>query len=220
MAAGCILSRAGEPKMEIPDRIILRMGQSEPGGSLVNDSTAGITAKAAREARWQDFVAGCADRDHSALAVLYDRVLGDPADAEEVSIDVYHQVWRTAPSYDGSRGSVAAWLVTLARSRAIDRLRSRAARARSEEPILPHIVARDASPGPDETTVASQRRALVQAALAALSPDQREAIELAFFSGFTHSELADRLGQPLGTVKTRIRSAMIRLREQLGEYSR
>lgn len=217
--------------MEIPDRIILRMGQSEPGGSPVNDSTAGTAAKAAHEARWREFVARCADRDHSALAVLYDesvslvyrvalRVLGDPADAEEVSIDVYHQVWRTAPSYNGSRGSVAAWLVTLARSRAIDRVRSRAARTRSEEPIRPHIDARAATPGPEETSVASQRRARVQVALAALSPDQREAIELAFFSGFTHSELADRLGQPLGTVKTRIRSAMIRLREQLGEYSR
>lgn len=183
------------------------------------------------ESTWPQLVARCAAREEAALASLYDesvslvyrvalRVLGDSADAEEVSIDVYHQVWRMASSYDSSRGGVAAWLVMLARSRAIDRLRSRGVRSRNEGSIPAHTEVRAAAAGPEETSIASQRRARVQAALAALSPSQRQALELAFFSGLTHSELAERLGEPLGTVKTRIRTSIMKLREQLGELAR
>ena len=146
-------------------------------------------------------------------------MLADPGDAEEVTVDVYHQVWRAARSYDSSRGTVTSWLVALARNRAIDRMRSRAVRARREEPIDKHADAATGAAGPDETTLAGQRRQRIQAAMAALSPEQREAIDLAFFSGLTHAELADRLRQPLGTVKTRIRLGMMKLREQLGELA-
>jgi len=173
----------------------------------------------------------CASGDQTALASLYDqsaslvygiavKMLGDLSDAEEVTIDVYHQVWRAAKSYDSSRGSVTSWLVTMARSRAIDRLRSRTNRSRTEQLAgtrsadLPSIAA-----GPDETTLAEQRRKRILSAMAVLSPEQREAIELAFFSGLTHAELAERFKQPLGTVKTRIRLGMMKLREQLGELA-
>lgn len=183
------------------------------------------------EAAWRQLLVACASGDQTALASLYDqsaslvygiavKMLGDLSDAEEVTIDVYHQVWRAAKSYDSSRGSVTSWLVTMARSRAIDRLRSRTNRSRTEQLAgtrsadLPSIAA-----GPDETTLAEQRRKRILSAMAVLSPEQREAIELAFFSGLTHAELAERFKQPLGTVKTRIRLGMMKLREQLGELA-
>jgi RNA polymerase sigma-70 factor (ECF subfamily) len=156
------------------------------------------------------------DGTHPLVYGLALRILGDVADAEEVALDVYTQVWRTAGNFDPRRGSVSAWLVTLARSRAIDRLRSAAARRQREEsrPELPEAPA--AARSPEEASLLGQRRVRVRAALARLLPEQREAIELAFFSGLTHSELAARLGQPLGTVKTRIRLGMMKLRELLG----
>jgi RNA polymerase sigma factor (sigma-70 family) len=94
-----------------------------------------------------------------------------------------------------------------------------AVRVRSEEPLGKHADVPTFASGPEETTLADQRRQRMLAAMAALSPEQREAIELAFFSGLTHAELADRLRQLLGTVKTRIRLGMMKLREQLGELS-
>ena len=121
----------------------------------------------------------------------------------------------------GDQSAMAtAWLVTLARSRAIDRLRSRSSRDRRELPILQFEEMRADSASPELVMDTAQRRQRIIAALAALSPEQREAIELAFFSGLTHSELAERLGQPLGTVKTRIRLGMMKLREQLEAYAR
>ena len=204
------------------------MSESTSGGSVAQPSRKELPVWAEREAAWGELLARCAKGDQSALASLYDqssalvysialRMLADPGDAEEVAIDVYHQVWRTARSYDSSRGSVTSWLVTLARSRAIDRMRSRAVRTRSEEALDRHAAMPSFTAGPDETTLAGQRRQRILAAMAALSAEQREAIQLAFFSGLTHAELADRLRQPLGTVKTRIRLGIMKLREELGE---
>ncbi len=198
----------------------------------VPSSNQGVSAAPGRASNelWERLLSRCAARDQSALAELYDqsaslvygvalRVLGNAADAEEVSADVYHQVWRTAATYEGARGSVAAWIVTVARNRAIDRLRSRANRVRAEEPIegRDHLAA--VTGDPEQATAASQRRRRVQSAMASLPPEQRQAITLAFFSGLTHSELAARLNLPLGTVKTRIRSGMMKLREGLGELT-
>jgi len=160
--------------------------------------------------------------DQAALASLYDatnrliygmtlRILGNPADAEEVTLDIYTQVWRGASNFDEGRGSVVAWLTTMARSRAIDRLRARANRGRREEALMDLD---NAAPAQSPTLPGVERE--VQAALRALAPEQREAIELAYWFGYSHSELAARLGQPLGTVKTRIRMGMMRLRSQLG----
>jgi RNA polymerase sigma-70 factor (ECF subfamily) len=143
------------------------------------------------------------------------RVLGNVADAEEVTMDVYTQVWKAASGYDISRGSVTAWLITLARSRAIDRVRSRTSRARKETSLPETYDAPATGISPEQETEETQRRRQVMTALSTLPAEQRQAVELAFYSGLTHSELAERLGQPLGTIKTRIRAGMSRLREQL-----
>ncbi|MBI4484125.1 MAG: sigma-70 family RNA polymerase sigma factor, partial [Acidobacteria bacterium] len=132
--------------------------------------------------------------------------------AEEVTFDVYTQVWRSAKSFDAQRGTITAWLVTLTRSCAIDRLRSVAVRSQHEE-HLPEFPQMAASP---ENPEQSQQRRLVRAALEVLPPEQRQAIEMAFFSGLSHSEVATKLGLPLGTAKTRIRLGMMKLRELLG----
>ena len=179
-----------------------------------------------RESAWGEYVRRCALRDESALAALYDqssqlvytialRILRDEADASEVVVDVYKQVWDTAARFDEQRGSAAAWIVILARSRAMDRRRYRATRiqatANFEElsgPISP-------LPCPERLAITGQIRGSVTQALAAVPSEQREALELSFFAGLSHAEIADRLGQPLGTVKTRIRLAVGRLRELL-----
>ena len=164
--------------------------------------------------------------EEQALAALYDqtshlvfglalRILEDTADAEEVTLDVYTQVWKSARDFDPRRGNAMAWLIMLTRSRAIDRLRSGAGRKEREEPLqwIPEIPS--SAECPEQASILSQRQRWVRAALEALPPEQREAIELAFFSGLSHAELAARLGQPLGTVKTRIRLGMMKLREVL-----
>jgi RNA polymerase sigma-70 factor (ECF subfamily) len=178
---------------------------------------------------WLHYVERSAGGDQGAFASLYDasrnlvystalRILGEPADAEEVTLDVYMQVWRNAKDYSPQRGSVAAWLVLQARSRAIDRARSRSTRTRREEPFDQGAQFRSADPGPESETEALQRRRRVVVALDTLPPEQRQVIELAFFSGLTHTELAAHLDQPLGTVKTRVRQGMIKIRELLVEF--
>jgi RNA polymerase sigma-70 factor, ECF subfamily len=180
----------------------------------------------AQDAHWRGCMGRIAAGEQSALGSLYDessslvyamvlRLVGNVPDAEEVTMDVYTQVWKMAASYDGGRGSVTAWLVTLARSRAIDRVRSRAIRARKETALPESYDAPSSGISPEQETEATQRRRSVLNALGTLPADQRQVVELAFYSGLTHSELAQRLGQPLGTVKTRIRAGMVKLREQL-----
>ena len=182
------------------------------------------------QAGWQHFLERCAARDPSALAALYDqsnrlvytmalRILRDTADAEEVTLDVYMQVWKAAGNYSVERGSVGTWLVMLARTRAIDRLRSRESRTRLEDPLPEKTQFPAVAPSPEQEAQGNRHRALVISALESLSPEQRQAVELAIFSGFTHSELAVRLNQPLGTVKTRVRQGMMKLRAALGELT-
>lgn len=167
-----------------------------------------------------------AKNDQSALATLYDetnrlayglilRVLGDASVAEEVLLDVYTQIWRQAANYDTGRGSPIAWLMTIARTRAIDRLRSGWQDRQRKEP-LDLLNDRETSvASPEEATVASERQKFVRAALSSLTPEQREVIELAYYGGLSHSEIALKLNQPLGTVKTRTRLGMMKLREAL-----
>ena len=185
-----------------------------------------VAGKSAQEAHWRVYLTRIADGEQVALGTLYDetsslvysmvlRVLGNVADAEETTMDVYTQVWKNAAGYDGSRGSVTAWLVTLARSRAIDRVRSRTSRAKKETSLPETYDAPATGNSPEQDSEETQRRTRVIAALATLPAEQRELVELAFYSGLTHSELAERTGQPLGTVKTRIRMGMARLREHL-----
>jgi RNA polymerase sigma-70 factor, ECF subfamily len=176
-------------------------------------------------------VARLAGGDEHALARLYDntsrivyglalRILGDPSSAEDVTMDVYLQVWRTAGSYDPERGTVLSWLVTLVRSRAIDCLRSRKARRADLEENVDNVAnLSDSRPGPEMASVEIGRSRIVRNAMAQLSPDQREAIELAYFSGLSHTEVAARTDLPLGTVKTRIRLGMLHLRELLEPFA-
>jgi RNA polymerase sigma-70 factor (ECF subfamily) len=164
--------------------------------------------------------------DESALSSLYDRssrlifglllrILNDAGLAEEVLLDVYMQVWRQAAKYDPVRGKTLAWIITIARSRAIDRLRS----TRQEEMRKESLDGADYNAALtsafEDPTIAPERRRIVRAALDSLPPEQREVIEMAYYLGLSHSEIAARLGQPLGTVKTRTRLGMMKLREQL-----
>jgi RNA polymerase sigma-70 factor, ECF subfamily len=162
-----------------------------------------------------DAVAELYDRHARPIYSLALRILGDATDAEDVVQEVFSQAWRQASRYSTSRGAVAAWLLTLARSRAIDRLRAKRARpvGVSDDRITDHLV--DAGPPVDSQVLSSEQVARVRAALDELPLLQRAAIELAYFEGLTHAEIADRLEQPLGTVKTRIRLAMLKLRDVL-----
>ena len=172
-------------------------------------------------------ISSVAAGDQSALAELYDRssrvafglvlrVVGDPAVAEEVTLDVYTQVWRQATSYDRSRGTPLAWLLTIARTRAIDRLRSGRQEKQRSEPLESADTVKAPAGDPEETSALSEQQAIVREALAELAPDQREVIELAYYQGLSQSEIASTLGQPLGTVKTRTRLGLIKLRQTLG----
>jgi len=151
----------------------------------------------------------------SALAFgLALRILGDHSAAEDVLLEVYLQVWKQAGAYDASRGSPSAWLLTLTRCRAIDQRRS-LRRDRATEPLeVAGEIGCDAA-GPESLTMAAERHRLVRKALASLNAEQREVIHLAYFGGLSHSEIAHQLGQPLGTVKTRIRTGMMQLRTLL-----
>jgi RNA polymerase sigma-70 factor (ECF subfamily) len=169
--------------------------------------------------------------DEEAFAQLYDRtnrivyglalrILGDPSSAEDVTMEVYLQVWRTASRYDPQRGTATSWLVTLVRSRALDCLRSRKARRANLEDSVDDVHdLHDSRPSPELASLESGRSRIVQRAMTDLAPDQREAIELAYFSGLSHSEVAIQTGVPLGTTKTRIRLGMIHLRRLLGPYA-
>jgi RNA polymerase sigma-70 factor (ECF subfamily) len=168
---------------------------------------------------------GVAAGDPCALADLYDaasnvvyglalRILSDRQMAEDVVVEVFAQVWRDAKSYDPTRGPVASWILSAARSRAIDILRSRK-RDRATDPIEFAVHLASALPSPEETSELGERQRFVRLALDGLTAEQREVIELAYFSGLSHSEIALKLNQPLGTIKTRMRLAMIRMRELL-----
>lgn len=161
--------------------------------------------------------------EERALAELYDRyghavynlalrITRDPGAAEEISLDSFLQVWRQADRFDAAHGTLPSWLFTIARSRAIDRVRAAGAAKRTHAEDITPV---SGPQPPDEMAELAERRQLVRQALAALSPPQRAALELAYYEGLSHSQIAARLGEPLGTVKTRIRQAMQILRSTL-----
>jgi RNA polymerase sigma-70 factor, ECF subfamily len=164
-----------------------------------------------------------------ALAQLYDetssvingvlhRMLEYSEDAEEVLLDVYMKAWKNASSYSPKRGSVQAWLIIMARNAAIDRIRQRRAHPRPVSlEVESGLDAEAPDASPEVVAVMAQRRSQVRRVLSELPPEQRDAVMLAFFGGLTHAELAERLGEPLGTVKSRIRMGLIRLRTLLEE---
>ncbi|MEZ5400794.1 MAG: sigma-70 family RNA polymerase sigma factor [Bryobacteraceae bacterium] len=184
------------------------------------------SALAARNSVWAELVARMAAGDQRALGALYDdtspilfglalRVLGSREDAEEAVLDAYARAWRLSSTFDGSRGSALTWLVMMARSIAIDRLRSRTAKSGREEAI--DGIAEPAGSGlsPESEAFFTQQRFRIEAALDQLPAEQRQAIELAFFDGLSHSEVAEATGVPLGTAKTRVRLGLARLRQVL-----
>ena len=169
-------------------------------------------------------------RQENALSELYDRygrlvysisvnVLGEPAAAEEVTQDVFLRVWDRAVTYQPEQGKVVTWLARITRNRAIDLIRFRRLRPEgssvsweeltSNPPIDGHNV--------EQAIELAQQQQRVRQAIAQLPPEQREALALAYFQGLSHQEIADRLGQPLGTVKTRVRLAMQKLKHELSE---
>lgn len=143
------------------------------------------------------------------------RIIGDRETAEEVLLDVYTQVWRQAGRYDPKRGGPLSWLMTITRTRAIDRLRSEKLISQSSELTDDFGDQESSTKNPEQATVLSETQRLVRNALSSLSIEQREVIELSYFSGMTQAEIALHLRQPLGTVKTRTRLGMMRLRELL-----
>ena len=165
-----------------------------------------------------------AARDEAALAQLYDRyrlilfgllmrILNNREEAEDVLQEVFLQVWRKAEDFDENRGRPFTWLVTLGRSRGIDRLRTLAARDRVAEAGAKEVVDQISDAASD--AFKSEQRGLVNEALSQLPDEQKRPLMLAYFDGLTQSEIATRLGAPLGTVKTRMRTGLMSLREQL-----
>jgi RNA polymerase sigma-70 factor (ECF subfamily) len=168
-----------------------------------------------------------AARDKAALAELYDRfstplyatavrIVGDRSEAEDLVHDVFVALWEKAADFDDQRGSAFSWAITLIRNRAIDRVRSRRRRGDILESSAPIDLGYDEHPaGAQDMAVAGDRAEAVRAAVATLPPEQKRALELAFFGGLTQQEIAAKLAEPLGTVKARIRRALLKLRDVL-----
>jgi RNA polymerase sigma-70 factor (ECF subfamily) len=190
------------------------------------DATSGASPDATTAQLLAAQLRSSARGDEQAFAALYDatsarvhglvlRVIRDPAQAEEVTQEVYLQVWRTAARYDESKGSALSWLMTLAHRRAVDRVRAAEAVSRQDTNFhnntqaVPHDSTAEAA----EASMEARR---VRSALSELTPVQREAIELAYVGGYTHTEVATMLDLPVGTAKTRIRDGLIRLRDAMG----
>jgi RNA polymerase sigma-70 factor (ECF subfamily) len=177
------------------------------------------------EQDWAKLVQGIAAGDQLALHALYERahrmvftlamrITANRETAEELTVDVFHDVWRRAADYDAANGTVLGWIMNQARSRAIDRLRFDSRKKRRDgsdiQPEQP-----EAAADPRDVLELREQGEVLRAALVVLTPAERQAIETTFFSGLTHAEAAARLNLPLGTVKTRIRSGLHKLRQAL-----
>jgi RNA polymerase sigma-70 factor, ECF subfamily len=176
------------------------------------------------EQDWATLVQSIAAGDQLALHALYERahrivytlimrITANRETAEELTIDVFHDVWRRASGYDPENGTVLGWIMNQARSRALDRLRFESRKKRSHCGDVPPLA--EVAADPRDVIELREQGESLRAALAALTPDERQAIEITFFVGLTHAEAAARLNQPLGTIKTRIRSGLHKLRQTL-----
>jgi RNA polymerase sigma-70 factor (ECF subfamily) len=171
------------------------------------------------------YIARVASGDQAAFASLYDvlaptvfgvvrRVLRDPSQAEEVTQEIFVEIWKQATRYDAERGGVRTWAVTIAHRRAIDRVRSEQSHRDRQRSV--GAASLDVPATPEDDAIDADDRSRARAAMATLPAAQREALELAFYDGLTHVQIADHLGVALGTVKTRIRDGLIRLRTTMG----
>jgi RNA polymerase sigma-70 factor (ECF subfamily) len=199
-----------------------RKGETRTLGDLLYANT---TKAPVSEKEWVGLVQSIAGGDQLALQALYKqahrivftlivRITNNRETAEELTVDVFHDVWRRASAYDPGGGSVVGWIMNQARSRAIDRVRFEQRKKRvnshADDPLPP-----TAPSDPQEALDGREQGRLLRRALQVLTPDERQAIETAFFSELTYGEVATRLEQPLGTVKTRIRSGLVKLRRSL-----
>lgn len=199
--------------------------QDEPETRTLGDLLYADTTKTpVSEKDWLGLVQGIAAGDQRALHALYERthrlvftlivrIVNNRETAEEVTLDVFYDVWRRSATYDAASGSVIGWIMNQARSRAIDRLRfeHRKKRVKPADGLLPATPASD----PREAFDVREQGSRLREALKVLTPDERQVIETAFFSELTYHEVAARLQQPVGTVKTRIRSGLTKLRAAL-----
>ena len=176
------------------------------------------------ESDWVALVLAVSRRDQAALQALYDgahrlvytlsfRMTGSRETAEEVTLDVFHEVWRRAPAYEAAGGTVVGWIMNIARSRSIDRLRFEQRKKRAGSAAV--VASANDEREPHQRLHDVERGQALRQALTELSAAERQAIEVAYFSGLSYAETAQRLGQPQGTVKTRIRSGLEKLRRLL-----
>ena len=176
------------------------------------------------EEDWARLVRSIAARDQLALHALYERahrvvftlimrITANRETAEELTVDVFHDIWRGAARYDAANGTVLAWVMNQARSRAIDRLRFENRKKRSNGGNIP--LDAEVTADPCDVLALREQAETLRSALVTLTPEERQAIEATFFAGLTHAEAATRLNQPLGTIKTRIRSGLHKLRHAL-----
>ena len=192
-------------------------------GDLLYDNR---TTAPVSEQEWVGLVQSIARGDQLALQALFHRtyrlvftltmrITNNRESAEELTVDVFHDVWRRASTYDPAGGSVVGWIMNQGRSRAIDRVRFEQRKKRVNTSHADSPLAPSAPTGPQEAIDLMEQGRLLRHALQVLTPEERQAIETAFFSELTYSEVATRLKQPLGTVKTRIRSGLGKLRQAL-----
>ncbi|WP_235734507.1 ECF RNA polymerase sigma factor SigK [Nocardioides alcanivorans] len=188
-------------------------GDTSPVGRGTADPLAGMLHRSARgdEAAFAQLYDATAARLHG----LVTRVVRDPAQSDEVTQEAYLEIWRTASRFDPRRGSALSWLMTIGHRRAVDRVRSAESSSRRDTTYAraDHRVEHDST---EEAALAGLESRRVRAALTSLTTVQREAIELAYFGGYTHTEVASLLDLPVGTAKTRIRDGLIRLRDTMG----
>jgi RNA polymerase sigma-70 factor, ECF subfamily len=207
--------------------VVSAMGKELTRGSpaTLGDVLYAKPKAAEREQDWAALVQSIGAGDQLALHALYERahrpvftlimrITANREIAEELTVDVFHDVWRRAARYDAVNGTVLGWIMNQARSRAIDRLRFESRKKRSHDgdvqPLTDEVAA-----DPRDVLELREQGDLLRAALATLTSHERQAIEIAFFDGLTHAEAAARLNQPLGTIKTRIRSGLHKLRQAL-----
>ncbi|MDR6169311.1 MULTISPECIES: ECF RNA polymerase sigma factor SigK [unclassified Curtobacterium] len=197
--------------------------------AIVDSDTESWSSTEPAQASPDDLLTRVATGDQAAFSELYDvlsgRVLGlvtrllrDRAQSEEVTQEVFLEVWQQATRYDRKRGTAASWILTMAHRRAVDRVRA----SQSSHDRDTKIGIRDFEAGFDQVSESVEIRIeheRVSRALAKLTEFQRQAVQLAYYGGYSHSEMADHLGVPIGTVKTRLRDGMIRLRDEMGVTS-
>lgn len=199
---------------------------AQPGNNPQSGRPPGLDVTDLTTLHDEELLALVARGGEAALGVLYDRhiraiytvalrIIGDRQTAEEVVQDVFQSVWQTAASFQVGRGSPVAWLLSIARHRSIDATRSKRERARSREQTLDPSWALSEESHTEHEVVRRALRDEVRAALGTLPTQQRQAIELAYYGGLSGAEIAARLGEPLGTVKTRLRLGMLKLRDLL-----